>query len=330
MNTLKVCLSLLLLSLVSANAQLHIPKTLNTSAVAMQIVNGSDVFDPVGAYLILPTKSGNNYNIVGMGGVAHSYGTYTYEPAAAPAALQMNDSETGPINTQLFFNATNYGSYITTSEIFPGVQVGNFTVFSSPALSKLAGQSVAINVSSGTYPFATNGVCIVNFPATGSNYTVLGSGTIQSSRGIYSYAVSNSAVGQITMSDSAVGSYKAYYAFQNFYTGLYVAVQDANYQTGTFMLLTTSKPTVTISNLKANQSISTINYNVSGKATDKIIVTKVYYSLNGSNWTLANGTSNWSASLYLHNGTNQFSVYSQDNSGNISPISTVPFKCTAH
>lgn len=330
MKRINAVFSLLLLSILSASAQIQIPKALNTSAMEVQITNGSDIFDSSGTYLVLPSKSGNNYTLIGINGIPDSYGTYIYEPAAAPAVVQLNDSEMGPVNTQLFFNTTNTGSYITTSEIFPGLQVGNFTLFSTPALSKLTGQSVAINVSNGSYPFSTNGVCIVSFPTTGSNYTILGSGSIQSSRGIYSYAVSNSAVGQIKMLDSVIGGYKAYYAFQNFYSGLYVAIQGASFQTGTFMLLTTTAPTVTISNVKAGQAIATHAFTINGKATDKIVVTKVYYSLNGSNWILASGTSSWSASVYLPNGANQFSVYSQDNSGNISPIKTLSFKCTAN
>jgi len=63
------------------------------------------------------------------------------------------------------------------------------------------------------------------------------------------------------------------------------------------------------------------SYLLTGRAGDNVMVTNVYYSLNGAPWTSAASTNNWadwSAVLDLVMGSNTVAAYSVDASGNVS------------
>ena len=67
---------------------------------------------------------------------------------------------------------------------------------------------------------------------------------------------------------------------------------------------------------------------LSGTASDNWQVTGVWYQLNGSDWTLApttNNWTNWSQSLPLIMGTNMIKAYAQNMGGNYSPTSSLSF-----
>jgi hypothetical protein len=93
-------------------------------------------------------------------------------------------------------------------------------------------------------------------------------------------------------------------------------------------LATTAKPTLSITNLTAGQSLSTNGFTIQGTAAGKAGVTNVLYALNQGAWTnasTANTWTNWSATLTLVPGTNTFSAYAVDNSGSHSKTNTVKF-----
>jgi hypothetical protein len=88
------------------------------------------------------------------------------------------------------------------------------------------------------------------------------------------------------------------------------------------------KPTVSIVSPKANEKWSNSVFTVSGKAGDNVAVAKVYYSLNGSDWTSAftgNGWTNWTANVTLVPGMNVVQAYAVDTSGNVSATDKVSF-----
>jgi hypothetical protein len=89
-----------------------------------------------------------------------------------------------------------------------------------------------------------------------------------------------------------------------------------------------AKPTLSITNLAAGQSLSTNVFTIQGTAADKAGVTNVLYALNQGAWTnagTANHWTNWAATVTLGPGTNTFSAYAVDHSGNHSKTNTVKF-----
>jgi len=87
----------------------------------------------------------------------------------------------------------------------------------------------------------------------------------------------------------------------------------------------TNRPVLKITNVVSGPLVSNANFVVQGTATDNVAVAGVFCQLNGTGWV--NPTSfaspNWTDSLMLNPGTNQFQAYASDTSGNLSPTNTV-------
>jgi len=90
-----------------------------------------------------------------------------------------------------------------------------------------------------------------------------------------------------------------------------------------------TRPTNSITVPAAGQRWTNVLFTVSGKAADNVSVADVFCSLNGSDWTEATTTSqwtNWTAKVSLVvPGTNMLLAYSMDYSGNLSTTSSVSF-----
>jgi hypothetical protein len=89
-----------------------------------------------------------------------------------------------------------------------------------------------------------------------------------------------------------------------------------------------TKPTIAITNLAANQQVSNSLFAVMGKAWDNAAISSVWYAINGSGWSQATPgiiSSNWSAVVPLTPGSNTFAVYAVDGSGNLSTTNSVRF-----
>jgi hypothetical protein len=101
-----------------------------------------------------------------------------------------------------------------------------------------------------------------------------------------------------------------------------VVVQNYVGQTNVQAILTAIPefvaPTLSILSPVAGQRVSNDVFTISGVAGDNVRLDGAYYSLNGSAATLAEGTSNWSASVNLIAGTNVFRAYAVDSSNNHS------------
>ena len=93
----------------------------------------------------------------------------------------------------------------------------------------------------------------------------------------------------------------------------------------TAVFLDTNRPTVTVTNLVANQQISGTVYAVKGTAADNVGVNNVWYRLNGGGWTLAAGSNPWAAPLQLDQRANTFQAWAEDAAGNRSSTNSVTF-----
>jgi hypothetical protein len=89
----------------------------------------------------------------------------------------------------------------------------------------------------------------------------------------------------------------------------------------------TTRPVLAVLYPKAKQSITNSVVSADGKSSDNVAVAAVYYQFNSGAWTLANGTTNWSApNLTLLSGTNIIRAYAQDTSGNNSRTNSITFR----
>jgi hypothetical protein len=89
----------------------------------------------------------------------------------------------------------------------------------------------------------------------------------------------------------------------------------------------TTRPVLVVLYPKAKQSITNSVVSADGKSSDNVAVAAVYYQFNSGAWTLANGTTNWSApNLTLLSGTNIIRAYAQDTSGNNSRTNSITFR----
>ncbi len=85
------------------------------------------------------------------------------------------------------------------------------------------------------------------------------------------------------------------------------------------------KPSINISKKTGDIIFSTDSATISGRASDNLRVADVFFKLNDGSWTEAtslNAWSDWTALLSLIPGTNYFSTYCIDASGNASAISS--------
>ena len=90
----------------------------------------------------------------------------------------------------------------------------------------------------------------------------------------------------------------------------------------------TTRPTDQITAPTANLHVTNAVFTVTGKAGDNVAVGAVYYSLNGSGWTMAttgNNWANWTANVTLTAGPNTLRSYAVDTSGNRSATNSVSF-----
>jgi hypothetical protein len=87
-------------------------------------------------------------------------------------------------------------------------------------------------------------------------------------------------------------------------------------------------PTNSITAPTPGQLWSNAVFTVTGKASDNVAVSNVFYSLNNAAWTIAttaNNWINWTATVNLIAGTNTIQAYAVDTSGNISATNSVSF-----
>jgi hypothetical protein len=85
----------------------------------------------------------------------------------------------------------------------------------------------------------------------------------------------------------------------------------------------TNKPVLTITNPAANAHFTNTSVSIQGTATDNVAVASVFWRLGTNMWNTAAGTNRWTAPVNPVAGTNVFSAYAADTSGNLSTTSSV-------
>src|SRR5260370_983910 len=77
-------------------------------------------------------------------------------------------------------------------------------------------------------------------------------------------------------------------------------------------------PALTITSPKAGLGVSNAMFIATGTARDNAAVASVFYQLNGGDWALADGTTNWTTTIHLAQRSNTLAAYAVDTSGNFS------------
>jgi hypothetical protein len=117
-------------------------------------------------------------------------------------------------------------------------------------------------------------------------------------------------------------------------TQYYISLDGYDGQSGsadfTFIYATDlTPPKLTISSPTSKERWSNSVFNVTGKVTDKVGVTAVWYQLNTNAWSTnvntANGYANWNVEVTNTPGTNTLKVYAVDQAGNVSATNSVSF-----
>jgi len=80
----------------------------------------------------------------------------------------------------------------------------------------------------------------------------------------------------------------------------------------------TTRPNVTISSPPNGAAVQSVTVTVMGTALDNIAVEKVEVSVDGMTWVTASGTTSWSATLTLRQGSNTITARATDTSGNVA------------
>jgi sugar lactone lactonase YvrE len=88
-----------------------------------------------------------------------------------------------------------------------------------------------------------------------------------------------------------------------------------NLLSATYTLIESVPPTLTILTPSTNRPWAFPMLTVVGTAQDNVEVTTVYYRFNNGAWLLANGTTNWAATVNLSPGTNIVSAFAVDVNG---------------
>ncbi len=313
----------------SANAQA--PNSVAGDGFLVGISSGTFPFASSGYYLFIPANTGNSYQSIGIYNVSISTGTYGYTPSSpSAAALSINDSLAGLGTVSVSFATLNSGSFYSTLNSYPSAsQTGNFSFASSNAPSSIVGKTIVCTISDGLSPFANIGSFTIHAAASGNTYTILGDGVgTANSSGTYSYSLANRSTGKLQITDSLIGASTVYLGLADASAGGYAITQPATggFQIGSFMILDTTPPTVTITNppsAKTYTNAQTVS--LSATAADNFEVANVEFydgaTLKGSDSTPAY-TLDWSFTD-ADNGAHVWTARAYDAAGNVSTSSPV-------
>lgn len=307
------------------------PSLVSGTTFAVAVADGTYPFDNSGYYFLIANNSGNNLQLVNIVSFTNSTGTYAYTSSGATAQFRVNNTVFGQLVEDLEFADSYFGNYTLTSTSYGGQQHGDFIWFNGQAPASIAGKIFACNINDGADPFSFNGSSLINFSATGNTYTITkDDSTDVDSYGSYTYSKANSATGKLVLNDSKAGVVTAFFAFADGWTGSFGMRNTLvdGFQIGDFQILDTTAPAIEITNPRNGRTLSNEVATAVGRAADNVSVLYVVYSINGSDWLAAdsiNNYENWSAEVVLTPGTNVFSTYAVDASGNQSAITTAKY-----
>jgi hypothetical protein len=315
-----------------------VPASMAGNAMGGIITSGDYPFTASGGYfLFIPANSGNTYQLVevddeaGLYSILTGSGTYSYTASGSTGLFQFvqgSDTFKGNLN----FVTTNIGNYLLTNiTVAPIVasETGEYEFYQVAVPASIAGKSFRVFIQDGISPFYQTGTFDFKTSVSGTSYTIVDDDTgITNSTGTYSYSKINSATAQVIQNDTALGTATDYVVFSSASEGEFLATQSSSggFQIGHFVLVDTTKPSVSIQFPTAGTRLTNSTFTAQGTATDDVQVAGVAYQLNTNGWAVAIGTTNWSAAnLAPMPGTNTFSAYAVDTSGNISTTNQVSF-----
>jgi hypothetical protein len=305
-----------LVTLLNAQA----PASIAGNTFISAVTSGTPPFATSGNYIFLPANSGNGYQVIGLGGVANSSGTYSFSSSGAAGTVNFTDSINGAIKGNFIYYSSFLGSYVLSAGSSGQYnQNGVFGMFTNPVPNSIAGQGFYITLTNGSYPFAANGSFTFTTSASSNSYTLTAiSGGLTNSTGTYSYSKLNASCGGIQLTDSVTGVSTVYLALSNSVSGDYVLTQSSSggYQIGFVSILNTAtaitSPTTASIYTNASNSI-----NLGGTASDNLGIAKVTWSNNRGGSGTASGTTTWTASgVALQGGTNLITVTAYDTVSN--------------
>lgn len=347
----------------------QVPSNIKNSSFMMTPVRGDTNFASQGFYLFLTNPNNMNYLIVDVLSGSESWGNYTYSHTASSSLTGLSDSSWGSLLMQSMYDSPTTGVYSVTSPYYNAQQIGSLDRFTGSA-PNMTGRPIQLEIAYGTAPYNTNGIARIYFYNDYTFSAIGLAGAVSTTGTYGWYQVNKNTIAMylntavtttiyLCFDDNNSGVFAAmrnydvvYYYGWNFYyynynyydlTGGWASYPMAYYpsgsvgfnftfgcQYGTFNLLSTKTPTVSITAPKNKTVITTHTATITGKASAQYSIAKVSYAINALPvWQTATGTTSWSANVILPKGTNTVWVYSQDTSGNISKISSVQIICNA-
>ncbi len=281
---------------------------------------GTLPFAGSGYFLFLPANSGNSYQVIGLGNVTNSSGTYSYSHSGAAGTINFSDSLNGSIKGSFFYFTPLLGSYaLSAGTSGQYTQTGDFAMLTNPVPNSIAGQGFYITVTNGAYPYAASGSFTFSTAASGNGYiiTTISSGGLNSI-GTYFYSKLNASCGGIQLTDSVAGVSTAYLAFSNSISGGFVLTQPSSggYQIGLVTALNTAIA-ITSPTTASNYTTTSSSVNLGGSASDTLGIARVTWSNNRAGSGTASGTMAWTANgIGLQSGTNVITVTAYDTVSN--------------
>ncbi|MDE3068084.1 MAG: hypothetical protein KGJ60_11110 [Verrucomicrobiota bacterium] len=296
------------------------PSSIAGDTFIAAVSSGTPPFASSGYFLFLPANSGSGYQVIGLGNVTSSSGSYSYSRNGAVGTINFSDSLNGSIKGSFFYFTPLLGSYaLSTGTSGQYTQTGDFAMLTNPVPNSIAGQGFYIRVTNGAYPYAANGSFTFSTAASGNGYTITSiSGGGFNSTGTYSYSKLNSSCGGIQLTDSVAGVSTVYVAFSNSISGGYVSTQPSSggYQVG---LVTTLNTTIAITSptTASNYTTASSSVNLGGTASDALGIARVAWSNNRGGSGTASATTAWTANgIALQSGTNVITVTAYDTVSN--------------
>jgi hypothetical protein len=319
----------------SPAAHAQAPSSIAGDGILTKITSGTYPLASYGWAILLPASTGNAYQMIGIYNTGNNSGTYSYTNMAPDTGRLILNDTTDRITDQVafHFSGATEGTFDVVTLSPPGYhQSGSFLGVTGTAPGSLAGKTIICTIEAGQYPLSSTGTFTLTTAASGYTYTISGNGGVRNSSGTYSYAIINRSTAIMQISDSIAGTSALYIGFSDPSTGRYCTTQlprISGYQIGAFVVLDTTPPTVTVTAPAAGQRWSNSLFSITGKASDDVLVTAVYYQLGDQGWELAptaNHWTNWSADVLLKPGTNICRAYGVDATGNWSTTNTVRFQ----
>ena len=312
MNKKLLSVTLAIVSLLARQAEAQAPASFRGATIYL---SGYDS-------VVTVANGANSYQKVNwITGVSGS-GSFTYAQSNSDAILAVTDNNLGAFSADYTFTSASGGTYaFTHTASAPPFQTGEFSYYSgtAPTAAALVGTQVTGTITSGNTNSDSSGTFSVAFVSPTLANVIDTDGILHSET--YSVSTVNQSTIKINTTLPGLNSASLYLSYADTGGAFIVHSLTGGWQIGTFTTQAgpdITRPTLTISSPVANAHLSNQVATVTGTAHDNVAVSSVYVSTDNLTWTVANGSTNWSASVNLSPGTNTIWAYAVDTSGNVS------------